>query len=266
MTVPTFFSDLDQTLIYSRYHLQKDGLTTAGHLVVEEYEDKPLSFTTLEAWELLSYHAGRTFNFVPTTTRTFEQYNRIHFPRTSIQAAVVLNGAQIVIDGAVDEQWSEYISAGLSAQNYQPAEVLTAVVEELENDSEVKSIRMADNTFVYVVAHTANCPNVDRFTTKLAEETGYIRSKQGRKTYLIPSNISKGSAVQELRARFGIQTAYAAGDSNLDFTMIPEVELFLNPKHGDIPPSMSHVLRTEKKNAYAAEEILNYVIHGGLQT
>jgi hydroxymethylpyrimidine pyrophosphatase-like HAD family hydrolase len=262
MTMPMFFADLDQTLIYSHNYLQKNNLTTAGHLVVEEHQGKPLSFMSLEAWELLSRHAGQTFNFVPTTTRNFEQYSRIRFPKTDVQAAIILNGAQIIVNGVVDEQWGERISEGLLAQSYQPSEVFAAVAKELEHDADVKSVRVADEVFVYIVAHTADCPKVDEFTTKLAEDTGYIRSKQGRKTYLIPSHISKGSAVQELRSRFGIETAYAAGDSNLDFSMIPEVDHFVVPNHGTVPPEYSHVSRTESQGIFTAEEILNYVIRG----
>ena len=261
MTMPMFFSDLDQTLIYSQNYFQKKGLTTTGHLVAEEHQDKPLSFMSLKAWQLLSYHAGRTFNFVPTTTRNFEQYSRIQFPQTAVQTAVILSGAQIIVDGVADKQWDEHILAGLSAQSHQPSEVFAAMTKELEHDAEVKSVRVADSMFVYVVAHTSDCPNVDAFTMKLAEETGYIRSKQGRKTYLIPSHVSKGAAVRELRTRFGVEAAYAAGDSNLDFTMIPEVDLFLYPKHGDVPSQMPHVLSTETENADAAEEILQQVIN-----
>jgi hydroxymethylpyrimidine pyrophosphatase-like HAD family hydrolase len=262
---PVFFSDLDLTLIYSRHQFQKNGLTTAGSLVVEEYEELPLSFISLEAWELLRRHAGITFNFVPTTTRTLAQYSRINFPHVPIKAAIVLNGAQILIDGKLDEKWNETVAQGLKEQTYQPAEVFDLVTRRLEGHKEVRLLRMADETFVYIVAHTPDCPEIDAFTVELAERTGYTRSKQGRKTYLVPSNVSKGSAVRELKHRFRSTASFAAGDSNLDFTMIPEVDYFLNPKHGDVPPALNNVQRTEKESVFSAEEIVQFISYNSMK-
>ncbi|HEY9374499.1 MAG TPA: HAD family hydrolase, partial [Streptomyces sp.] len=74
-------SDLDRTLIYSSAAL---GLTMPDAeaprlLCVEVHERKPLSYMTESAAGLLTQlTADRVF--VPTTTRTRKQYQRIRLP------------------------------------------------------------------------------------------------------------------------------------------------------------------------------------------
>ena len=260
MSVPALFSDLDVTLIYSLSQLHKRGQSSAGRFVAEEYQDVPLSFVKLETWQQLATNAGNLFDFVPTTTRTFDQYKRIFFPAVDIKAAVVLNGAQIIIDGKEDMDWSREVAAGVAAHNYLPLEVLNLLNEKLEGCDEVKTLRDADQLFNYVVAQSSDSPYVDAVTKEIAELTGFVRSKQGRKTYLVPATVSKGRAVRELIARWGSTITFGAGDSLLDFTMIPEVDYFLNPVHGDVPPAEKNVFRTTREGIDASEEMLDFVV------
>jgi hydroxymethylpyrimidine pyrophosphatase-like HAD family hydrolase len=258
------FSDLDLTLIYSLNQLHKRGDVSTGKLVAEEYQNAPLSFMSVKTWSLLKqFIADAQNHFIPVTTRTFEQYSRIAFPDVTVRNAVVLNGAQIVVDGQLDKIWSKQVQQGIEQHHgtYSPDFIYEHMVKKrLENSSEVKTMRLADEIFPYVVAHSADCPEVDSVTKDIAEKTGYIRSKQGRKTYLVPKNVSKGAAVRELRNRLGIDFAFASGDSLLDFTMIPEVEQFIHPSHGDTPPELPNVLPTQVEGIGASEMILETVI------
>lgn len=257
------FSDLDLTLIYSLHQLHKRNDVSTGKMVAEEYQNAPLSFLSLKTWNLLKqFTSDKQNHFIPVTTRTFEQYNRVAFPDIDVRNAVVLNGAQIVVDGQIDEAWSEQVREGIMEHHeISPRAVYENLLkEQLGGSSEVKTMKLADETFPYVVAHTADCPEVDYATKHIANATGYVRSKQGRKTYLVPNNVSKGSAVHELRKRLGIDFAFAAGDSILDFTMIPEVDQFIHPSHGDTPPELVNVIATREEGLAASEEILKTVI------
>ena len=66
-----FFADLDNTLIYSYKH--DIGADKVG---VELYNDRVISFMTPKSYVLLKQADKRTL-FVPTTTRTPEQFARI---------------------------------------------------------------------------------------------------------------------------------------------------------------------------------------------
>ncbi|MBI0319957.1 HAD family hydrolase, partial [Streptomyces javensis] len=74
-------SDLDRTLIYSAaaLGLEMPDAEAPRLLCVETYQGKPLSYLTETAAGLLA-ELVRTSVFVPTTTRTVEQYRRIRLP------------------------------------------------------------------------------------------------------------------------------------------------------------------------------------------
>lgn len=260
MTKIGFFSDLDQTLVYSLNQLHKRGQLSTGHLVAEEYNNIPLSFLDIATWQLLLQHAGTSFEFIPVTTRTFEQFSRIQFPQVQISNAVVLNGAQIFTDGKEDLDWTRKVQQGVQQHSHSPAAILEKLTKKLAAHDEVKTVRNADNMFSYVVANTPESPYVDELTKEVASETGYTRSKQGRKTYLVPSNLSKGAAVAELTKRLGLDLTFAAGDSVLDFTMIDKVNHFIHPSHGDTPPTSRNVYSTPSQGIKASYEVLDFVL------
>jgi hypothetical protein len=71
-----FASDLDRTLIYSKRAVQEFLGDISDLKQVEIKGDKALSFMTFQAYELLWDIATRTL-FVPITTRSNEQFNRL---------------------------------------------------------------------------------------------------------------------------------------------------------------------------------------------
>lgn len=259
MSAPIFFSDLDHTLIYSNKHIQEHHLSVAGMLTTEQYEHKPLSFIHLDAWKSLVNHAGTDYLFVPTTTRTLRQYRRVLLPDVEVGAAIVLNGAKILINGVEDYDWTKHVAQSVKQLNIHPVRLWEQVTKGLKNDPEVTKIVSADDYFIYVVTKTDHSPHVDAYTAEIALETGYKRSKQGRKTYLIPPTITKGNAVAEIKQRFNASTTFAAGDSVLDFSMISEVNHFIFPKHGDLTSKSDAMHHTEHASIEAGKDITTYV-------
>ena len=71
-----FASDLDQTLIYSRRWLADLKHKSHDVVCVEHYKNKSASFMLKEAAETLR-GIDRAHHFIPITTRTVAQYNRI---------------------------------------------------------------------------------------------------------------------------------------------------------------------------------------------
>ena len=79
-------------------------------LCVEVYERRPLSYMTETAAGLLDDLAGGTV-FVPTTTRTREQYHRIHLPGPAARFAICANGGHLLVDGESDPDWHTQMTA-----------------------------------------------------------------------------------------------------------------------------------------------------------
>ena len=93
-TNPRFLvgSDLDRTLIYSPRALALDmsDETAPRLLAVEVHNGKPLSFMTEHCAELLVELISAA-EFVPVTTRTRAQYQRVHLP--GLRFVVTVNTA-----------------------------------------------------------------------------------------------------------------------------------------------------------------------------
>ena len=94
-----FNCDLDNTLIYSYKHD-----IGADKINVEQYQGREISFITSRTFELLKEVAEKTV-FVPTTTRTVEQYGRIDLGIHTPQYALVCNGGILLKNGVEDSEW-----------------------------------------------------------------------------------------------------------------------------------------------------------------
>src|SRR6202008_5033523 len=108
-------SDLDRTLIYSA---GGPGLTTPGAraprlLCVEVHESRPLSYLTETSAQLLT-ELGDAAVFVPTTTRTRKQYERINLPGPAPRYAICANGGHLLVDGVSDGDWHGQVLARLA--------------------------------------------------------------------------------------------------------------------------------------------------------
>ena len=96
-------SDLDRTLIYSSaaLALTMPDARAPRLLCVEVHESRPLSYLTETAAGLLT-ELGDAAVFVPTTTRTRKQYQRINLPGPVPKYAICANGGHILVDGVHD--------------------------------------------------------------------------------------------------------------------------------------------------------------------
>ena len=108
-------SDLDRTLIYSQAAFALDGPDEAmPRLVcVEFYQGAPLSYMTEAAARTLETLAASAV-FVPTTTRTPEQYRRVHLLEKQPAYAICANGGHLLVDGEDDPSWSASVRARIA--------------------------------------------------------------------------------------------------------------------------------------------------------
>lgn len=262
-----FASDLDQTLIYSQRSFMTENLQETIH-PVEWFEDRYISYMTSISISKLK-QLSRELLFVPVTTRTKIQYQRINFAEYDIffDYAVTSNGGTIFHNGIEDQEWSRQVSAG--CKNCLEAEDLIRRFNEIRHPSWVHpdSGKMADDLFYYCLVERDMIPVVELAAFKLwAKENNWELSIQGRKLYLVPNSVNKKTAVQYIKAKEGIDCSLAAGDSLLDLDMLNTADFAVAPAHGELHSlSLQKLLNSERiqftrqHGIKAGEEILDYV-------
>lgn len=258
--LPLIASDLDRTLIYSAAAL---ALTVPDAeaprlLCVEIYEGRPLSYMTETAAGLLAELTGHCV-FVPTTTRTAEQYRRIHLPGGPARYAVCANGGHLLVDGEPDPEWHTHVRRGLDA--CAPLDEVCAHLRAASAEGDwVRKQRVADGLFAYLVVDRDRLPPTwVKELAAWAEPRGWTVSLQGRKIYAVPVPLTKSAAVAEVARRAGAARTYAAGDSLLDADLLLSAGHGWRPGHGELAASgwsAGHVTGLAEQGVAAGERIV----------
>ncbi|MFE9681455.1 HAD family hydrolase [Streptomyces sp. NPDC002701] len=228
-------SDLDRTLIYSANAL---ALTTPDAeaprlLCVEVYGGKPLSYVTETAAGLLT-ELGGAADFVPTTTRTREQYHRIRLPGPASTYAICANGGHLLVDGVSDPAWHTAVTERL-ARECAPLDEVRAHMAAAADPAWVLKQRVAEDLFVYFVVERDLLPaEWAKELAVWAEDRGWTVSVQGRKIYAVPKPLTKSAAMREVARRTGATLTLAAGDSLLDADLLLAADRGWRPGHGEL--------------------------------
>ncbi|MEU6282196.1 HAD family hydrolase [Streptomyces sp. NPDC047028] len=228
-------SDLDRTLIYSSaaLALTMPDARAPRLLCVEVHEARPLSYMTETAAQLLA-DLGDAAVFVPTTTRTRKQYQRINLPGPPPKYAICANGGHLLVDGATDHGWH----AGVLSRLAEECVPLAEVREHLARSADpawVRKHRVAEDLFAYLVVERELLP--EDWVKELAvwaENRGWTVSLQGRKLYAVPKPLTKSAAVREVARRTGAELTLAAGDSLLDADLLLAADRGWRPGHGEL--------------------------------
>jgi hypothetical protein len=228
-------SDLDRTLIYSSaaLALTMPDARAPRLLCVEVHEARPLSYMTEAAAQLLT-DLGDAAVFVPTTTRTRKQYQRINLPGPPPKYAICANGGHLLVDGATDHGWH----AGVLSRLAEECVPLAEVREHLARSADpawVRKHRVAEDLFAYLVVERELLP--EDWVKELAvwaENRGWTVSLQGRKLYAVPKPLTKSAAVREVARRTGAELTLAAGDSLLDADLLLAADRGWRPGHGEL--------------------------------
>ena len=259
-----FASDLDRTLIYSK-NSRGQEVSIQDFAAVEWIDEKPTAFMTNRGLRLFQ-HIASSITFMPVTTRTAEQYNRITGLFHSVEKpkyAIVANGAVILEDGKPLTEWSDKVIAQMK-QNRTSIEHVLPQLEAYTKNKFVLKVMQAESWFVYLIIDE-QAFSVEEFEklSQIFYEQGFTLSHQGRKVYIMPTCINKWTALQFMKERITANTVIAAGDSMLDFDMVINADYGFIPSHGEaihkgghLP---SHVSITNQAGVLAGEEILKKV-------
>lgn len=257
-------SDLDRTLIYSAaaLDLRMPDAQAPRMLCVEVYESKPLSYLTETAAGLLD-ELGRTALFVPTTTRTREQYGRIRLPGPAPRFAICANGGHLLVDGVSDPDWRAQVDRRLSDE-CAPLDEIRAHLKRTADPAWLLKERVAEDLFAYLVVERSLLP--EGWVKELgiwAESRGWTVSLQGRKIYAVPKPLTKSAAMREVARRTGAELTLAAGDSLLDADLLLAADRAWRPGHGELADTgwtAPQLTVLPDKGVAAGEEILRSFI------
>ncbi|MEU2733681.1 HAD family hydrolase [Streptomyces griseoviridis] len=228
-------SDLDRTLIYSAaaLALTMPDARAPRLLCVEVHESRPLSFMTETSAALLG-ELGDAAVFVPTTTRTRKQYQRINLPGPEPRYAICANGGHLLVDGVSDPDWHAGVTARLAARCAPLAEVTDHLLATAD-PAWVRKQRVAEELFAYLVVERELLP--EGWVGELAawaDGRGWSVSLQGRKIYAVPKPLTKSAAMREIAERTGAHRTLSAGDSLLDADLLAATDRAWRPAHGEL--------------------------------
>lgn len=244
-----FHSDIDNTLIYSYKH--DIGPDKVG---VEIYQDRTISFMTSKSYSLLKQVANKVV-FVPTTTRTVEQYGRIDFGIPCPDYALVCNGGILLEQGKENGKWYE---DSLMLVENAAGELALAEKYLYEDKNRCFDVRNIRGLFLFTkserpletlqgLKNILNLSKVDVF-------------HNGIKVYVIPKNMNKGKACMRLKEKLKPECMIAAGDSEFDVPMLQIANIAIAPQklcdtyHVDAQTSY------DKAKDIFSDYILDYIV------
>ena len=211
-----FFSDLDNTLIYSHRR------TIAGNKIpVEWLNGKEQSYMTEYTYGFL--RDAEWLSLIPVTTRTEAQYRRIMLQELfNIHYALICNGGKLLIDGNEDSEWSKETLEGV--QNEIPD--LEKLGKELQSLCG-KQIHRPEIYYYYGV--TDEPEKVCSALRRRNLNPMITIDHDHRKVYLFPRKVNKGEAVKRFEKAAAVNTRTGAGDSSMDIAMLNEMDYAMSP-------------------------------------
>ena len=257
-----FASDLDQTLIYSNKFLDQLCDKSKEELeVIEILEGREISYITKFTKKKLN-ELIRENKFIPVTTRTMSQYNRIIFDSKPLYA-ITSNGGNILYCGEILEEWSQFISEEMTNLSLSMNQVINEV-EKYSGEEWLKEWKVADNLFLYLIIDKEKIPLpiINKFS-KWLYSNGWNFSIQGRKVYMIPNCIDKWKALDYIGQREKIKDFITAGDSKLDLSLVNNGKYSIVPKHGRelIDNARNEKINVTKSDGiFASNEIIEFSI------
>lgn len=239
------------------------GADREDYELTETLDGKEISYISRKtARHLRKIH--QDMYFIPVTTRTTEQYQRIAFFQKEVipEYAVTTNGGCILQNGSPIREWSSFIESRL--QSCMPMKDMLGELAKLPLSEAAERIRTAHHYFVYLILGEEGLRGINAACVKAwAADKGWQASLQGRKLYFIPEPLNKWRAVDYLKRELNIDEVYTAGDSLLDFELIAQADYGVSPAHGEVLHHYPDLNATMHPGMKAADEITEHIVKLG---
>lgn len=204
-----FFTDLDNTLIYSHRHPHNEDIKW-----VEILNDSFQSFMTSSTYDYLCKQ--KCFSIIPVTTRSFDQYIRLRQLAEDMcwKDALICNGSILLRNNEEVSEWSQesIMLCEAAAPFFERA---YSVCREIFGEN---SIFHTEHFLFYV--KTSNVEHDFLELQKLINRKHLTVLKDPRKIYIFPKVLNKGTAVNRYLKLVKEDWCMAAGDSEFDVPML----------------------------------------------
>lgn len=206
-----FFSDLDNTLIFShRHNIDEEKV------VVELLNERHQSYMLQRVMNYIKNQ--KEIQLLPVTTRTVEQYSRIHILREqlSVNRALVCNGGILLENGAIDETWRNETYSICEAHNeLSEIERLWGVVNKrCKGEKKI----YVDRFMFYIATDKVN--EMYQVLSECADCSRVSLGRDSRKVYVTAKTVNKGICAERYMNKKGINNVVFAGDSEFDIPML----------------------------------------------
>lgn len=235
-----YFSDLDRTIICSKKLIKKED----NAICIEFINNDEISYISNEIIEKINLLNSSKI-FIPTTTRSIEQFKRIDFSKFGInfKYAITSNGACILKNGVKLKSWEKEINL-LKKKSTDIYKLIEDYNNLFSNEIEkyITKFRIVEDNFFYIVLDksVSNIDFLDSFIHYL-DENGWVYFKNCSKVYFLPKGMTKENAIKFLiKTEFNSSSFSALGDSNMDVGMLSIANKAFVPKHGDISSTFKH--------------------------
>lgn len=222
-----YASDIDRTLVFSDKFLEEYP-SKCKYEPVEYYKDKIISYMSTDVKsELAKVNSNKKVEFIPITSRSIDEYNRIDFGFKS-EYAVVASGGVILHNGEIVEEYADYIKSHMN--NFECMDLLHDVSEL---DSVIGDARIVDNCYIF--CKTNNPAVLDMEIQPIIDKySNWEFTRQNRKIYILPYHFSKQIALRWLWNKLGKPYIVASGDGILDIPMLTLADRAIIPEHAEI--------------------------------
>lgn len=231
MTPVGLFTDLDRTLVHPQHTAPADG----SWINAEVWDGREITCVSRRTLSTLDALRGAGGLFVPVTTRSQAQLDRLTAVAARADAVICANGARVLIDGADDPGWRAHIKrATINCASFEQAG------QRLRRswpagDGWLLRWRDCEQLFHYAVCRPDAIPaDLEANANELLAALGWTAYLHGRKLYALPTALTKEAAVRYLADRLDVDVIVSAGDSAMDAGIVAQADIGIVPHASEL--------------------------------
>ena len=214
-----FACDLDNTILYSYKRRQP------GDICIEMLKEKEQGFVSEKSLKLLE-EVQKKCIFLPITTRSIEQYERINWsPECKPQQAITTNGSILLSNGEKDSDWYSESQSIYSSYH----DELLGMYNLLKDDQRFIRCRLVDD--FYLFTYCRDDVDARELELELSQKCKLNVTLSGKKLYFFPPEFNKGDALKRFVKLISPDIIISAGDTVIDIPMLSLADYALVPNN-----------------------------------
>lgn len=229
-----YASDLDRTLIYSESFLESNPLDNRDDKILID-TSKVCSYIHKDVAAHLSFMIRQgKIRFVPVTTRSLKEYQRIRFKDIGIEPeyAITSNGGIILHNGVEMQEWTDIVRQNIDCEEFK------SIKEYLDGLPEFNyCAKIIDQSLLFtkfdkeLIGSTGIKNKISEIEKKYQQYDIFVHKN---KVYVVPKYIKKSIAINWLKHYLKEDVVIASGDSAFDLPMLSIADLAIIPGHSDL--------------------------------